>query len=131
LEIDLTLIRVGGFFFWKFWKNKRCANLITNLLKEGNTVFFIWVIWGKIYLVYFIFATVFLLKSGFQFGCFILKLLIWKIIILGRVKVNGFQTLSKNLMICDPKNSPPKFQPSIRSKSARINLTERPRNPNK
>jgi hypothetical protein len=32
---------------------------------------------------------------------------------------SGTQTLSKKLHICGPKNSPPKFQPLIRSKSAR------------
>ncbi len=39
---------------------------------------------------------------------------------LGWAKVKGFQTLSKKLMIYGPKDPPPKFQPSIRSKSARI-----------
>ncbi len=39
---------------------------------------------------------------------------------LGRTNVDGFLSLSKKLMICGPKDSPPKFQPSIRSKSARI-----------
>jgi hypothetical protein len=38
---------------------------------------------------------------------------------LGRAEVNGFQTLRKRLMICVPKNSPPKFQPSIRGRTAR------------
>jgi hypothetical protein len=47
-----------------------------------------------------------------------------EIFIVGRAKVNGFKTLSKKLMICGPKNSPPKFQPSIRSKSARIKTRE-------
>jgi hypothetical protein len=31
-----------------------------------------------------------------------------------------FKPLGQKLMVCGPKNSLPKFQPSIRSKSARI-----------
>jgi hypothetical protein len=38
--------------------------------------------------------------------------------ILGRAKFKGFQTLSKKLLICVPKNSKPKFEPSIRIKPA-------------
>ncbi len=39
---------------------------------------------------------------------------------IGRAKINEFQTLEENLMIFGPNNSPPKFQPPIQSKSARI-----------
>jgi hypothetical protein len=40
--------------------------------------------------------------------------------LVGRAKVKRFQTLSKKLMICSPKYQLTKFQPPIRSKSARI-----------
>jgi hypothetical protein len=40
---------------------------------------------------------------------------------LRRANVNGFRTFREKLIICGP-NSPPKFQPSIRNKSARIKL---------
>jgi hypothetical protein len=43
-------------------------------------------------------------------------------LLLGRAKVKGFQILNKKLKISGPKNSPPKFQPSIRSKSARTKI---------
>ncbi len=38
----------------------------------------------------------------------------------GRVNVDGFQGLREKSMICAPKNSPSKFLPQIRSKTARI-----------
>ncbi len=41
-------------------------------------------------------------------------------VLLGRGKVDGFQTLSKKLMIFGPKNHHQNFSLQIRSKSARV-----------
>jgi hypothetical protein len=40
--------------------------------------------------------------------------------LLERAKVKRIRTLREKLMINEPKDSPPKFQPSVRNKSARI-----------
>ncbi len=55
------------------------------------------------------------LEADISNGCRVLEY-----VILGRTKVKGFQILRKKLMIFGPKNPPPGFQPSIRSKSARF-----------
>ncbi len=53
----------------------------------------------------------FTLGLVFVFGLFIF---LGKHYSIGRAKINGFQTLKEKLMICGPKNSPPKFQPPLK-----------------